>query len=188
MSGVRIDTRQFDGIISAFAEHKVAAVRNAALAATLIVMTHTVKAKLTAANPPFLNRDTGHLVRTIAASPKARVTEDRAIGTFGSHLDYAFKHEFGGTFDEQIAAHTRRSHTRRAHVRGGVEVRQTTVREHGVRAHVVTRTYRARKMLTTALDEKSHIPAAAAAAAMRLLMQHERPPTPGEIMAAVGGA
>jgi len=180
MSGVRIDSREFDRTIGALAEHKAAAMKSAVMAAVLIVMSHTVKTKLTAANPPFLNRDTGHLVRTVAASPKAMVTEDRAIGTFGSHLDYAYKHEFGGTFQEQIREHRRRIRSR--------DVRGISAGVTFVRAHTRTRTYRARRMFATALEEKSAIPAAAAAAAIRLLAQHERVPTPAEIMAAIGGA
>ena len=181
MSGIRIDSREWDSMIGAFAAYRDETIVSAAMAATLSISGHAIRTKLTAANPPFLNRDTGHLVRTVAASPRATLAEDRAIGTFGSHLDYAAKHEFGGTYVEEVRAHARRQRSR--------DVFEGTVAQGVafVRAHTRRRTYRARRMIATALEEKSHVPAEAAAAAIRLLLANNRPPTVAQVLAQIGG-
>lgn len=99
-----------------------------------------------------LNRVTGTLIRSIAASPSFRMLRSIAVGTAGTRLGYGAKHEFGGTFQETVSAHARREHMRST--AGGASVR---VRAHQVRAHQVRKKYRARRYFRQSVTEtKGH--------------------------------
>lgn len=123
-----------------------------AQAAALLGARRTINRKLTKANPPYLNRKTGALVRSV----KYSLREERAVidgnvarAGYGTDKDYGKKHEIGGTYTEAVKAHTRRIASRnlrvgRAKIASGVAF---------VRAHSRVRTYRARHMFAHGLRE-----------------------------------
>ena len=188
---VKFDPREFDGTMGALQQFTPPTLRNAGMAAALICARHTVKTKLIADNPPFLNRRTGTLVRSVSASPRSVLASDRVLASFGTRLGYGYRHEVGGTFTEIVHAHHVAPHVRRAHARkapGGrrVWVSESRVDSYWVAQYSVVRVYRRRAMFATALEEKRDVAPAAVAASMRLLMEKGKVPTTGMIVKAVG--
>lgn len=192
MSGVSFDSKDFNESMGALAHLAPEALLSAGRASALVLSKYTIQTKLISANPPFLNRRTGTLVRSVAASPRAVLEGDRVKATYGSRLDYAFKHEFGGTFTEHVTAHHVNAHTRRGHARrsyGGkrVWVEETRVDSFYVQAYTRVRTYRRRLMFTTALEEKRDVAPTAARVAINFVMANEKVPTPRQVIARMGG-
>ena len=112
-----------------------------------LMVAHVTKTKLINANPPYLNRRTGTLIRSISASPRVAIRDRSVLGTFGSNLDYARMHEVGfvGRIARpahtvpahQVRAHSVRTHRVRPHSRT-INGRTHQVKAHVVRGHVVT--------------------------------------------------
>ena len=193
MNRVTFDSREFRQVVVALRDKAPEALRNAGMAAALVISKHAIETKLIEANPPFLNRRTGTLVRSVSASPRSVLAGDRVIASFGSHLDYAYKHEVGGHFTEWIKGHRVRRYLRRAHAQrtfGGrrVWVGEAEIGSHWVKAHSVSRIYRRRRMFATALNEKREIVPALVRAALRLLGKTTEIPSAGAILAAAGGS
>lgn len=118
-----------------------------------LMVRDVVKSRLTDDNPPYLNRDTGTLIRSVTASPRFHLDDTRATGEFGSNLDYARKHEEGFSGTEQVPAHLRRRPTKsryaRAARRAGFSARDMRTQRAlmiPVRAHTRHVHYRARHM------------------------------------------
>lgn len=176
MLTVAIDIREIDGAIEAMETRSrlfgQAAIRGTE-ATALMHTRHTINTKLTEANPPFLNQRTGALAYSVSESIKqerATLVGDRVRAVYGTDKDYGYKHEVGGTYKEQVRAHTRRVKSR--NVRSGRALNATGVAF--VKAHTRNRTYRARRMFATALAQLSAEATIPIARAMETLLKDGR--------------
>ncbi|HEY3175675.1 MAG TPA: hypothetical protein VGK94_07935 [Candidatus Polarisedimenticolia bacterium] len=161
-----------------------------------LMVREVVTTKLTDDNPPYLNRRTGNFIRSVGASPSFKVEGSLAgasaifSGQFGSNLDYARKHEEGGTFTEQVRAHTRvknrsraaevRAKTRRKKFLTASQLKAISPYIH-VRAHTRTVTYRARHMFGDTMKQNHFGAARRMRRALDLLHKNRRIPTLSEI-------
>jgi len=147
--------------------------------------------RLTDDNPPYLNRDTGNLIRSVSASPSFSVQGDlnseTAIftGQFGSNLSYAKKHEDGGTFTEYVPAHYRKRvgkarRNARARSRAGLISKQLGDKVF-VRAHTRTITYRARHMFRDTVKAQHFGAARRMRRSLELLHKNRNVPSLAEI-------
>jgi len=194
MSRVVWDQSRFDRDLGELRKGLRQTIKAAALGSAIRTSKHAHDTKFIEANPPFLNRQTGRAARSIAASPRAYLTPDSAIGEWGSNVGYVVKHERGGTHREFIRLHRVREHTRlvKRHqaaflVTGaGAATRTVTVRAHAVSGHYAFRHYRRRAMIATAAREMADYPGLAARASVELLIQRGKPPTAGMVINAVG--
>lgn len=155
MLQVSLDMSKIDGALEAM-EKKSRLFGQAAIrgveATALMHVRHTINTKLTEANPPHLNQRTGALAFSVAESirrERATLVGDRVTTTYGTDKDYGAKHEFGGTYKENVRAHTRRVKSR--NVRAGRSLSASGVAF--VRAHTRTVTYRARRMFAHGLND-----------------------------------
>ena len=167
--------------------------------------THEKKLQYPSSGPPVprgLRHQTGRLGRNVNASAYARPLD--AAGTifvqqWGSNLPYAAKHEYGGTYTEQVRAHPRRltkmskgeaqatyNSLKKSYGRvrtfGSARESLRSVREAGraqgiayVRAHSRTRTYIERRMFRDARAEVGDaIAREAGTFVLRELLQNKR--------------
>jgi hypothetical protein len=147
MLTVRIDTQSLD--LAGSRLHAVRALLPQALirgveATTLMYTRVTINAKLTEANPPYLNQRTGRLAFSVAESIKkerATLVGDRVVSSYGTNVHYGIKHERGGVYREVVPGHLRR-------VTRGTHRRLVPVRE-----HTQKRRYRARRMFAHAIAD-----------------------------------
>ena len=153
------------------------AAQNAARASALVMTRYTIQSKFENKNPPYLNRKTGRAIRDITASPRltsVEVSGDTftARASYGTdkNVPYVKAHEFGGSFTQNVRAHTRRTSSGRA----------------PVRAHDRHVTLRARHMFTDAISEKSPIVKTIAAKAASIVFKENRVPTVAELAASAG--
>lgn len=141
-----------------------------------LMVADVVKTKLIRANPPYLNRRTGTLIRSISASPSVTVTENVIRGTFGSNLDYARHHEEGFTGTITVPAHTRKAHRRR-----GPSGRSHQVKAHRVRQHVAHVQLRARHFLSHTVRDRGADAVGKVRDALRFLFKHWRAPSASDL-------
>jgi hypothetical protein len=184
---VRLDTTRFQETLGRFQRFLPPTLRQTALAAALMMAAHAHDRKFIQANPPFLNRRTGTAARSVSASPRARLTRDRAIGIFGSHIEYVRKHELGGTYREYVPTHRVRAHSRRVtafRIAGSAQMRDVKVGSYLVRSHYVMKRYRRREMFGTTVREKRDDVPPLLERAIRLLVQLRRTPKAAEILGA----
>lgn len=162
------------------------AVVRGAEAVALMHARYTINSKLTEANPPFLNQQTGALAYSVAASihkERATLVGEKVTATYGTDKDYGAKHEFGGTFTEKVREHVRRVTSRnvianRKNIASGFTF---------VRAHTRTRTYRARRMFQTALADLSNKAALPLDRSIETLLRHHRLASQNEMLAGTPG-
>jgi len=200
-SAIHYDAGAFLAQLGALKRQLPQTIKAVALASAVYGAKVAVETKFIEANPPYLNRKTGHASRSVAASPKAALLDQfRARGTYGSNIWYVKRHEEGGTYSEKVPAHRVKAHWRRLpesqqrasyHGRGrkrsAYRIRtQTRVKEHLVRGYFVSRKYRARHMFRdTQGFIRQYIPSLTARG-VELLAATNQAPSAAEVLAAAG--
>jgi hypothetical protein len=103
---------------------------------------------------PNLRKMTGRLWNSVVHSAVPRpmdIPGGRVSGTWGSNLDYAYKHEYGGEYTEPVAAHTRRISSRSV-----FSGRKKTAQGIAfVKSHTRRRVYAERAMFRRAIKDKA---------------------------------
>lgn len=142
-----------------------------------------------------LRHQTGRLGRAANATALGRPTDMagtsfKAVwGVMDPNVPYAAKHEFGGTFQEQVQTYWRRSsgtgRSRAKTVRAKEGMGGGLIR---VRGHVRTRTYTARRMFTrTEMEVGDRMVRTAGETALMLLNSSGNAPSGEAIRAALAG-
>lgn len=156
-------------------------------AVALMHARYTINTKLTEANPPYLNQVTGRLAYSVAESihrERATLVGEKATATYGTDVDYGAKHEYGGTFTEQVRAHVRRIASR--NIMAGRRKNASGVTF--VKAHTRNRTYRARRMFTSAVDNLNASAVVPLNRSVNILLEHRRLASQQEMLANTPGA
>jgi hypothetical protein len=157
-------------------------------AAATVMATHAVERELSfpKKGPPVfpgLRWQTGHLRRSVAASPYAEAkSEKEGEAGFGTSVPYGIKHEEGFEGSETVKAHTRRVATRSSY-EGRKKVAQGIA---FVRAHERYVQVRARRYLARTLDQDAPLAERLIDRSLWMLTLTGEPPTVAEVLS--GGA
>lgn len=133
----------------------------------------------------YLHRRTGTLQRSITASPRV-VKKGRGVrGVFGSHLEYARKHEEGFEGFVDIPAHTRAPHAVRAHQRalktGRVQIQAHRRRGAEVQAYRQYQVIQGRHFLRDTVKEGQPVIEKRFRRAIAIALVKNRVPTKSEL-------
>lgn len=116
MTGVTFDPSEILRLLNGVRTGVRTALRSALHVTIGSMVAHVVKKRLIRANPPYLNRRTGTLIRSITASPRVETAGDRLSGSWGTNLEYGRRHEEGFEGNEHVFSHVTRRHRVRAHI------------------------------------------------------------------------
>lgn len=162
-------------------------------AATLVMMKHSVQNELSfpKAGPPVfpgLRYKTGHLRRSVAASPEAHaISAKEAEASFGTSVPYGVAHEQGFEGTQRVAAHTRRVASRNVFGKNEAGKRRKIAQGVAyVRAHDRYVTLRARRYLGRTLETDSPLADRLIDRALWLLLMTGQEPTAGEVLQSGG--
>jgi hypothetical protein len=181
-------TDQMAEMFLAYGNNMVKAMLAGGKAAVLVMSKHAVDRELSfpKSGPPVfpgLRWQTGHLRRTVAASPEAHATsETSGEASFGTSAPYGVKHELGWEGTESVPQHVRRIKTRSVS-ESGRKVAQGIA---FVRAHERYVTYRARRYLGRTLETDSPLVERIVDRAHWILLMTGAPPTAGEVLESGG--
>jgi hypothetical protein len=157
-------------------------------AAVTVMAAHAVERELSfpKTGPPVfpgLRWQSGHLRRTVAASPYAEAkSEKEGEAGFGTSSPYGIKHEAGYEGTEQVPQHVRRVKTRDVSVRVDGKRRRVATGVAFVRAHERYVSYRARKYLARTLEHDSPVADRLIDRSLWMLVTTGEPPTPNEVL------
>lgn len=159
-------------------------------AAVLVMADHAVARELSfpKAGPPVwpgLRWQTGHLRRSVAASPDAHaVSTKEGEASFGTSVPYGVQFEQGYEGTEQVAAHTRRIKTRSVFAKNEAGKRRKVAQGVAfVRAHERYVSRSARRYLGRTLETDSPVADRMIDRSLWMLLQTGEPPTAGEVIA-----
>lgn len=192
MSGARdrdFTPDQMAAMFLAYGNSMVRAMVAGGKAAVMVMSSHAVERELSfpKSGPPVfpgLRWQTGHLRRTVAASPEAHaISEKEGEASFGTSVPYGVKFETGWEGTESVAAHTRRVSSRNVFARRRKVAQGVAfVRAHERYVHIDARRYLART-----LETDSPIADRLIDRAQWILLMTGAPPTSGEVLSGVGG-
>jgi hypothetical protein len=185
---------QMAGMFLAYGNNMLRAMVAGGKAAVLVMSKHAVERELSfpKKGPPVfpgLRWQTGHLRRSVAASPEAHaISEKEGEASFGTSVPYGVKHEQGWEGTESVPAHVRRIASRSLFTREGGKRRKVAQGIAFVRAHdryvmISARRYLGRTLETDSpladrLIDRAH---------WMLITSGGQPPTAGEVLSG-GGA
>lgn len=136
---------------------------------------------------PGLRWQTGHLRRTVAASPEAHaISEKEGEASFGTSVPYGIMHEQGFEGAIEVPQHIRRIKSRSLYIREGKRRRKAAQGIAFVRAHTRFVQMPARHYLGRTLETDAPIADRLIDRALWLLLTTGEAPTAGEV--AAGGA
>jgi hypothetical protein len=163
-------------------------------AAVMVMSGHAVERELSfpKSGPPVfpgLRWQTGHLRRSVAASPEAHaVSEKEGEASFGTSVPYGIKHEQGWEGYEHVPQHIRRIKSRSLFARNDEGKRRKVAQGIAfVRAHERYATYPARRYLGRTLEADSPLADRLIDRAHWILLMTGTPPDAGEVISG-GGA
>jgi hypothetical protein len=159
-------------------------------AAVLVMSDHAVKRELSfpKSGPPVfpgLRWQTGHLRRSVAASPEAHAVSDKeGEASFGTSVPYGVQFERGFDGTESVAAHVRRIKSRSLFARNDEGKRRKVGQGVAfVRAHERYVHREARRYLGRTLETDSPLVDRLIDRAHWILLTTGAPPTAGEVIA-----
>ena len=162
-------------------------------AAVMVMSGHAVKRELSfpKSGPPVfpgLRWKTGHLRRTVAASPEAHaISEKEGEASFGTSVPYGVKFETGYDGTESVPAHTRRIKSRSLFARNEEGKRRKVAQGIAfVRAHERYVQIEARRYLGRTLETDAPIADRLIDRAQWMLLMTGAPPTAGEVLSGGG--
>jgi hypothetical protein len=176
----------------AYGNNMLRALSEGGRAAVLVMAKHAVENELSfsKAGPPVfpgLRWQTGHLRRTVAASPRVDGKSDReAWASFGTTAPYGIKHEQGFEGTEHVAAHTRRVATRSVFAKVDGKRRKVAQGVAYVRAHDRFVTIRARRYLGRTLETDTPLGERLIDRSLWLLITEGKVPSAAEVMQSGG--
>ena len=162
-------------------------------ASVMLMAEHAVRNELSfpKSGPPVfpgLRWQTGHLRRSVAASPDVEAKSDKeAWATFGTSVPYGVKFEQGYEGSESVAAHTRRVKTRSLFGHEGSKRGKAAQGVAFVRAHQRYVTVEARRYLGRTLEADSATADRLIDRAQWMLLMRGEVPTAGAVLSG-GGA
>jgi len=157
-------------------------------AAVLVMAGHAVERELSfpKKGPPVfpgLRWQTGHLRRSVAASPEAHaISEKEAAASFGTSVPYGVKHEQGWAGTESVPPHIRRIKSRSLFLREDGKRRKVAQGIAFVRAHERYVTYEARRYLGRTLETDSPLVERLVDRAQWMLLMTGEPPSASQVL------
>lgn len=184
---------QMADLFLSYGVHMLRSLMAGGKAATLVMAKHAVENELSfpKAGPPVfpgLRWKTGHLRRSVAASPYAvaKSTKEAEAG-FGTSVPYGVAHERGFEGTQSVPAHTRRVASRSVFGKNEDGKRRKLAQGIAfVRAHDRYVTIRARRYLSRTLDSDSPLADRLIERSLWLLMLTGQEPTSGEVLQSGG--